>query len=71
MAPELYGITDEGGSGLCTYKSDAFALGMVTFEVRDACRRILPHGFDTPYILSFRCSPDKYRSQIIKHRQQS
>ena len=36
MAPELFDINDEGKSGLSTRQSDVFALGMVTFEVRNA-----------------------------------
>ena len=42
MAPELFNInavSNEGNSGLSTRESDAFALGMVTFEVMD-----VPHG---------------------------
>ena len=35
MAPELFNIGTEGTSGLSTRESDIFALGMVTFEVRN------------------------------------
>ena len=38
MAPELLNIDTEGKSGLPTCKSDVFALGMVTFEVRNSYR---------------------------------
>ena len=44
MAPELFNIGTEGASGLSTCESDVFALGMVTFEVRNVYIGILSHG---------------------------
>ena len=68
MAPELYGLNNEGISGLCTYGSDIFALGMVTIEVRRASRERLPPGLDVPFVPSLRCLLDKCRSQTIRLR---
>jgi len=47
MAPELFN-TVEGKSGLPTYRSDIFALGMVTFEVRNSHRGESFRRFETP-----------------------
>ena len=48
MAPELIKTEDEEKSGLSTSASDVFALGMVTFEVRNVrCERLF-HKVDTP-----------------------
>ena len=48
MAPELFNIHSGGGSGFSTRESDVFALGMVTFEVRNVQLGIFFHGFETP-----------------------
>ena len=69
MAPELYGVSNEGTPDLPTYQSDVFSLGMVTFEVRDAYHRGLPHSFDTPLVPSLRCLPDECHSTITELRQ--
>ena len=47
MAPELFNITN-GEFGLPTHESDVFALGMVTFEVRNTYHGRSLHGFETP-----------------------
>jgi len=48
MAPELIKSDDEEKSGLSTYASDVFALGMVTFEVSIVPRGRSFHGVLTP-----------------------
>jgi serine/threonine protein kinase len=53
MAPELFTINNKGKSGLPTCESDAFALGMVTFEARNVCREILFHDSETPFCAFF------------------
>ena len=65
MAPELIRTDDEGKSGLSTNASDAFALGMVTFEVSDVHRERLSRGCGTPSLHPFRFSPVGCRSQRI------
>ena len=47
MSPELLDMT-RGEFGLPTRESDVFALGMVTFEVRNIHRARSSHGFETP-----------------------
>ena len=47
MAPELFNITN-GEFGLPTDESDIFALGMVTFEVRNIDHGRSFHGFEPP-----------------------
>ena len=65
MAPELF-ETSKGKSGLSTRESDIFALGMVTFEVRNA---YLVESFAVlkyhlvPYL---RYSPDNCRFPRIR-----
>lgn len=61
MAPELFN-TGGGKSGLSTYGSDIFALGMVSFEVSAPT---VGDDFATSkhIVPSSRCSPDKCRSQ--------
>jgi len=61
MAPELFDL-NEGKSGLCTCESDVFALGMVTFEVRNIYRGSLFYDFEYLSRTSS-CSLDKCRSQ--------
>jgi hypothetical protein len=48
MAPELFNI-NKGKSGLPTCESDAFALGMVTFEASNVCREVLFHDSEIPF----------------------
>jgi len=48
MAPELFG-TKKGEVGLSTPESDTFALGMVTFEVRDTHCEESFHDFENPF----------------------
>ena len=52
MAPELFNIDTEGGSGLSTRESDVFALGMVTFEVRNVSTGSSPYVLKLLYIPS-------------------
>lgn len=48
MAPEL-SSSNKGKYGLSTYKSDSFALGVVTFEVKKVQRGGPFHGSKHPY----------------------
>lgn len=60
MAPELFNIDNERKTGLSTNKTDIFALGMVTIEVRNIrCGRIV-HRFG-PHVLS----PGIYRTNPV------
>ena len=70
MAPELFNInavSNEGNSGLSTRESDAFALGMVTFEVMDVPHGMFFHSFETPPC-TFRYSLDKRHSQSARRQ---
>ena len=48
IAPELFNVDKNGKSVLSTRKSDVFALGMVTTEVRNVYRGRFFHDFETP-----------------------
>ena len=65
MAPELFNIGTEGISGLSTYESDVFALGMVTFEVKGVYIESLRMVLRLPLVPPSRCSRDKCRSPTI------
>ena len=67
MAPELFNVGAEGKSGLSTRESDVFALGMVTFEVRNVYIRRSSRGLKLP-LPSARYSLGNCHSQSVMLR---